>query len=456
MRLRNTLILALVLAALGAYVYFIENERIAEDSKKEKLVTVAVDDVDALTLTYPDRTLAVEKVDGSWRMTAPVAAPADDVAVKNLLRVITDAEITKTLDEAPADLTPFGLKPPAVTAVVKAMGQALPAIKVGKTTSVSNSTYVQRAEDSKIVLTSAAFHTGLDKQPKDLRDKKILIFKDEDVTNIALRGPQGAIALSKQDGAWTITQPSDYKADPTAVRALLSTVRNLRATDFANDAPAPADLATYGLDAPERELVLRLADGSAATLLLGTETDQGLYVKSGEKPTVFVVGKWLSADLSKDVNALRDKTILSFDPAAVGSIAVGRGDGEQFTLTRSGESWTLEGVEGAVNAPAVDVFVDALSRLVGNEIIADEAGDLSLYGLERPSITVTVTGRDGAMLGTVRIGMRAPNPPTTEYTAIRAGAPTIFMLRDFQYNQLDKRKTDFAPAPVAPTATPAA
>jgi hypothetical protein len=455
MRLRNTLILALLLLGLGAYLYFVEREQIAEESKKDKLVEVDVDSIEAVTLTYPDRELALEKRDGAWHVTKPVATRADDVSVKNLLRAIADAEVTKTIDDPPADLAPFGLAPPAATVVVTAKGQALAPIKVGKTTAVSNSTYVQRADEPKILLTGAALHTTVDKQPKDLRDKKIVEFKDEDITHIALRGPQGSVALAKQDGGWNIVQPAAYKADPNAVRALLSTVRNLRATDFANDAPSRDDLAAYGLADPERELVLRAGDrGPAVTLLLGQERDDGLYVKSGEKPTVFVVGKWVAADLSKDVNALRDKTVLSFDPAAVTAIEVARGDGEQFTLTRGETAWTLAGVEGAANADAVEVFVDALSRLNGNEILAESATDLAQFGLERPAITVTVTGKEGAALGTVRVGMRAPNPPATEYTAKRDDDPTIFQLRDFQYDQIDKRKPDFAPA--APVATPPA
>jgi hypothetical protein len=451
MRLRNTAILALVLAILGGYLYFVEREKIAEEEKKTRLVELTPDDATAVTLTYADREIALEKTDQGWRLTKPVAAVADDVTVKNLLRAIADAEAKKTIDDPPSDLAPFGLTPPTVTVVVTAKGQTLPALKVGKTTAVSNSTYVQRADQAKIYLTDSGFSSSMDKQPKDLRDKKIVEFKDDDITRIALRNPQGAIAMAKKDGVWSIEQPGTYKADPNAVRALLSTVRNLRATDFANDAPAAADMATYGLTDPERELVLRAGEG-AVTLLVGKESEAGLYVKAGDKPTVFVVGKWVSTDLNKGVNDLRDKSLLSFEPAAVTAIEVSRGDGEQFTLARADDKWSVSGVDGTPNTATIDAFVSALSRLAGNQILADAPADLGQYGLASPALTISVKGKDGAAAGTVRIGMHAPNPPATEYTAKRDDMPAVFQLRDFQFKQLDKKKADFAPAPPAAAA----
>ena len=458
MRIRNTLILAVLLAALGAYLYFVESKQIAKESKKEKIVDVDVDAVTAVTLAYPDREIALQKTDTGWRLTKPVDAAADDLTVKNLIRAVADAEVKKTIDDPPQDLTQFGLASPAVTVTISTKDATLPALKVGKTTAVSFSTYVQRADQPKIYLTGSAFHTGMDKQPKDLRDKKIVDFADDAITHIALRGPQGAVALAKTDGNWTIEQPGPYKADANAVRALLSQIRNLRATDFANDKPSDADLAAYGLDNPERELVLRSADNKAVTLLVGkekTDGEPGLYVKAGDKPTVFVIGKWANTDLSKSANDLRDKTLLAFDPTTVTEVAVTRADGEPFTLLRGDQRWTLQGSDAAPNASAIDAFVGALSRLNGNQILADSAGDLGPYGLATPAITIAIKGKD-APIGTLLLGSRTPNPPATEYTAKRDDSPVVFQLRDFQFKQLDRTKTDFAAAPGTPPAAPGA
>jgi hypothetical protein len=449
MRLRNTLLLALLLIGLGAYLYFVESKQIEQEGKKEKLLALNADDVSAVTLLYPGREIALEKAEGGWRMTKPVAAPADDITVKNLVRAIADAEVSKTIDQ-PSDLTQFGLAQPMVTITVTAKGQPLPDLKVGKTATVSNSTYVLRADQPKIYLTGSAFHAGMDKQVKDLRDKKIVDFKEEDISRIALHGPDGDVLLTKADGNWTIQQPASYRADGNAVRAMLTALHNLRATDFASDAPSDADLATYGLDAPPRQLLLTTADGTEVRLLVGKETDQGLYLKTADRPTTFVVGKWASRDLSKGVGDLRDKTVLSFDPGAVTAIEVTHADGGHFALHSADGKWSLEGSDQAVNAAAVDGFVSALSRLSGSQVLADQAADLAPYGLAAPAVTIAVKGKDDVLIGTIRAGSRNPNPPATEYTVKRDDAPTVFQLRDFQYKQLDKQPGEFVASPAAP------
>jgi hypothetical protein len=456
MRLRNTLILALLLIGLGAYLYFVESKQIAEEAKKEKLVELNPDDVTAVTLVYPDREIALEKSDGVWRLTKPVQAPADDITVKNLIRAISDAEVKKTIDDPPQDLAQFGLAQPVATVKLTAQGTALPDLKVGKTTAVSFSTYVQRADQPKIYLTGSAFHTGMDKQVKDLRDKKIVDFKEEEVTRLALRGPEGDVVLVKAEGDWKIEQPAAYRADGNAVRALLSAVRNMRATDFASDAPSEADLTTYGLDNPQRQLVLNAGDGQEIRLLVGKETEEGLYVKPADRPTTFIVGKFLSRDLAKGVDDLRDKTVLSFDPGAATAIEVAHDDGGRFVLRSADGKWSLEGSDQAVDEGAVSSFVSALSRLNGNQVLADAPADLAVYGLASPAVTITVKGKDDVLIGTVRAGTSTPNPPTTEYAVKRDDDPTVFQLRDFQFKQLDKQPADFVAAPMPPGGAPAA
>lgn len=456
MRARYTVLLALILVGLGAYLYFVESKQQAESEKKQTLLDVKPDDVTGVTLAYGDREIALEQRDGTWRMLRPVDAAADEVAVKNLVRAITDAEVKKTIDDPPQDLLPFGLAPPFVTiTLTSAGGTAAPAIKVGKTTAVSYSTYVQRADRPAVYLTPSSFRSGVDKQAKDLRDKSIVSFNDGDVSAITLAGGAAPpVELAKKDGNWWIEQPARYRADNNAVRALLSTIRTLRATDFANDNPAAADLATYGLAPPQRQLVLHTGGDKTITLDVGSATDQGLYLKTSERPTAFVVGKWVQSDLGKGVNELRDKTLLTFDPTAATAIAVTRADGASFTLVAKDGQWTLEGSDTPTNPATATAFVGALSRLAGSQILADSAPDLAVYGLAPPVMTIRVSGADGERLATVRVGSMSPNPPATQYTAQREGDPAVMQLGEFQFNQLDKKPDDFSRPPRAPQGMP--
>ena len=166
----------------------------------------------------------------------------------------------------------------------------------------------------------------MDKQVKDLRDKKIVDFKEDDITRVALRG-RGRRRHRRQSGRHLDDQSSPRALRPTAMRCArcLSTVRNMRATDFASDAPIDADLVTYGLDRT-RSASLVLHGGRTAPrpgCWLGKETDQGLYVE-GRRPDRrrSSSGSGRSATSAKGVNDLRDKTVLSFDPGAATAVDV--------------------------------------------------------------------------------------------------------------------------------------
>src|SRR6185436_2440079 len=90
---------------------------------------------------------------------------------------------------------------------------------------------------------------GLNKQAKDLRDKQLLAFQDDEVSRVDIAAPGGPTAtlVRKDKDAWTV-DPGGHPADATEVRSYLASLRAARAVDFPDD--APADLGIYGLAQP--------------------------------------------------------------------------------------------------------------------------------------------------------------------------------------------------------------
>src|SRR5262245_22943280 len=101
MKLRNTIILAVIVAAFGAYLYLVERPAAEKASKKATLVELDKDKVNEVELKYPDSTIELKKIDGKWRIAAPISTEADEVTVKNLIGAIADAEKKKVVDEKP-------------------------------------------------------------------------------------------------------------------------------------------------------------------------------------------------------------------------------------------------------------------------------------------------------------------------------------------------------------------
>lgn len=466
MSLRKILVVLLLVAALFTYLVVYEFPKAEQEGKKERLLQVDKEAVTGIVLAYPDRELELSKGERGWRLVKPVDAPADESAVKSLLTTVVDAEVQRTLDEVPQDLTAFGLAAPSVTVRLTLKEGSAPPVAVGKNTAIGGKTYVRKGDDPKILLTTSSLQLGLNKQAKDLREKQLLTFQDDDVTSVVVKPAGGTpvTLLRKDKDDWTV-EPGSRRADPTEVRSYLSSLRATRATDFPDD--APSDLAKYGLDAPRLAVsVITGKEGAeeTQTIVLGAESTQGsqklVYAKRAEHPTVYALGEWSLRNLSKTAGQLRDKTVLGFDPARVGRVVLERTGGGMVTLVRADAGWTVEGAEAGTkpNQASISRFLDDLRDLRGTDVAAEPAGDLAVFGLDTPALRVTLTDKDGQAIGSV-LGTKHD----AKHYVMRSGAETVFETRDYMYTRLDKQPKDFVegekptaavtPPPAAPADT---
>ena len=453
--IRRILILLVLVAALGTYLYVYELPEAAREGKKAKLLGVDKDAVTGMVLTYPDRELELRKDDQGWRLVRPAEAPADDTVVKGVLSTLTDAEVQKTLDQLPPNLAAFGLDKPTVTVKLTLKdGSQPPPLLVGKNTTIGGKAYVRKDDEPKLYLTTSALGYGLNKQVKDVRDKAILAFKDDDVSRVEIKAENGdTVTLVRKDKeAWTV-EPGDHPGDTTEVRSYLSSLRSMRAVDFPDD--HPQDLGKYGLAAPRLTVTVATgADGATSqALLVGAETAEGsqkqIYAKRSDQPTVYALGDWTFRTLAKPPSQFRDKTVLGFDPSRVGKVAFERKDGGAVRLARAEGKWTLEGGEGKTpKDSAIATLLDDLRDLRGADIAAEPAKDLAAWGLDRPDLRLTLTDKEGQPIGTV-LGAKHDGKPYV----MRAGSETVFEARDYMYARIDKQPKDLVEEPGAAGAT---
>lgn len=456
LRTRSTFLLLLLALGLGAYVYFVERPAREREQKKATLLDVDADAVEAVTLTYPESEIRLVKdADGRWRIAAPLDLAADQTVVKNLVEAIASAELSKTIEDPGTDLAAYGLDKPTVTVhlLLKGGGE-LPALIVGKETPIGFKAYVQKKGDPKLYLTTGAFHTGVKKEIKDLRDKTIIDFKDDQVQLVQITGrDRPRITIEKRDGTWKLTEPAEYPADDGEIRSFLSSLRGLRAQDFV-DQP-DKDLAAYGLTDPKLQVALSLGgDAPRETVALGDEEDTGaskeLYVKRGDGSTIYKVGSWALGNLEKDAAHFRDKTVLSFEPDDVTTIVITRRGQEPLTLERSpGGAWSIKGATTEPKPDAVARFIDDVRQTKPHEIAADGVADLTAYGLDTPDIHITVTGRDGSAIGGLLAARHAGDEKEGQeaaeerYYFAREGATTVYEGRRYLFTRLEKTPDDF-------------
>jgi hypothetical protein len=124
---RSTLTLLLVALGLAGVVYLFEirvsdrQEQIA--AQKEKIFTFSADDVQSFTVTLPDQTVTIERIDADdtdslspWRITSPVETLANPASVNLLMNQLVNSQIDPTnntglrqLTISAAELSNYGL-----------------------------------------------------------------------------------------------------------------------------------------------------------------------------------------------------------------------------------------------------------------------------------------------------------------------------------------------------------
>jgi hypothetical protein len=459
MSFRNTIILALIVAAFGAYLYYVERPAVEEEAKQGKLLDVARDKVTKVHLESPKGKLDLEKVEDKWKVTSPISADADPVTVDNLIRALADGEVKKTIEEKPSDLKTFGLDPPETIVVLTLEGGGTAKVALGKKTPIGFSAYAQRNDQPAVLLTTDAVRTGMQKELTDVRDKTVLQFTDADVQEIAIAGVEATpVVLRKEAADWVLAGEPQRKADAAQVRSLLASLRSLRATGFVDDAGSPPD-AKYGLTPPRVTVDIVVGpDKTKKTLLVGGATEdpakKEIYVQSNAGDTVYRVGSHVFSTVSKKADDFRDKTVLAFEADKPTSVVVERADGNGFTLEKKGDTWTLaDAGDAKVKEFVASRFVDDVRGLKGASI-ASESGPKPEHGLDQPIETIRVRGAD-ADVGTIRIARAGEGASKTLY-ATAEGTDTVYVVQDYVFQRIDKKRDDFVEAAPAPTGSPGA
>ena len=454
MTLRKILLFLVLVAGLLAYLVVYEFPQAEREATKDKLLSVDKDAITGVTLVYPDREIELKKGDTGWRLVRPVDAPGDEMAVKNMIAMVVDAEVQRTLDDTAPDLAAFGLDKPNVVVRLTAKDASPPPVSVGKNTSIGGKTYVRKGDEPKVYLTTTAIQTGLNKQAKDLRDKQLLVFQDGDVTRVVIRRATGEPTTLVRGDAESWTVADGQPADATEVRSYLASLRAARAVDFLDE--APQDLAQYGLDQPRLAVTLTGKDGAEQALSLGGERSDGtskhVYGQRQGVPTVYALGDWSYRSLDKGANQFRDKTVLKIEPTKVGRIDLTRREGGSVVLVRKPEGgWRFEsGAEGKADEGPTTRLLEDVEELKGAEIAAESAADRAPFGLANPDVRITLADAQGKDLGAVVAAKHGGK----HYVA-RVGGGPVFEVRDYMFARLDKKPQDFV-EPTTTTTAPAA
>jgi hypothetical protein len=407
-----------VLAALGAYIYFVESKQPAAGTGEPKQKALAFDKPKVAELEIAPRdgeAIRLVKEKDAWRMVAPLQVAADGNEADAMLTSLENLEIDEVVTESPADLAAFGLASPQRAVGVRLEGASEPLkLLIGDKTPDGTSVYAKLPTRPR-VFTVASYQTGaFEKKPFDLRDRGLLKVKRDAVKTLEITGPGESYALARDDtGEWAFTRPIASLAGRWSVDGLLGALEALRMDAVA--AEDAKDLKPFGLDKPVRSVTLGLADGATRRIEIGSSPEERKYhAREASSSLVAVIPAALVDDLAKGMRELRAKRVVDVGTYEVEGVEV-EAEGKKTVLARTKEK-DAEGFEQqkwARTAPdkkdldraKVD---DALFKLTGLEVqeFLDTPGSDASYGLDAPAAVVTLKREENKAALSLRFGKK--------------------------------------------------
>ena len=397
--LRSFLVLIVIGAGLGAYLYFVESKRDPSDAdKKEKVFTVESEKIDELNVKSEsgERT-TLRKTDKEWQIVAPVAAQPDSAAVSGLTSNLSSLELQRVIDDNPQDLAEYGLAQPRLEVAFKAGGQEH-RLLIGRKTPAATELYAKLGDGKRVFLIPGFVDTTFNKTTFDLRDKTVLRVERDKIEAASIASSKRTLQFAKAGGEWTLTAPVKARGDFTTIDGLVSRLITLQMKSLV--APEAASLTEYGLDKPD--VTIQLGSGSSqATLLLGKTAGDGVvYAKDQSRPAIVTVDATLLPDVSKEIGEFRQKDL--FDGRAFNAT--------RLEVTRSGQSSVFEKTktknkdgqdeekwkQSSPTARDVDQStVDNLISAVTASRAMSFVDSAPKAGLDKPELVIALTSDEG-------------------------------------------------------------
>ena len=403
-------------------------------------------DVTALEIITRDDTIAVEQADGRWKLTRPRALPADGDMLRDFLEKLRAARVKEFVAEAPRSLEPFGLDRPVKVSIHtgRDKDRATKTLLFGRGDPAKKGVYAMRAGESAVVVIPDETWAAVPKNVAVLRDKTVVEVERDKVTRLEIESPKGAVTLAQENGRWKITAPEALPADQVEAGAVLFKLRELRAQAFLSEDAAgvprylakPTVRVTIGEQGAPAPRTLLLAPsperrGGAPTAYAGL---------AGRGPVVLVDGKVLE-ELGRSVDDLRDRALLpGLEPKDIKRMRV-RAGGQTVVVERSGDvDWKLvEGGRGSAKVATVDNLLYALRALKWKSIATPTGDEPTRYGLDAPTLEVTLLKADGAELAALLVGKRDGERAWVKLKA----APAIYAVDAKQLGEPPKVPDDF-------------
>ena len=407
-RFTSTLLLVVVLAGLGAYIYFVDSNQPSSSARsggapgtREKLFTIEADKINELRITAKGETSLLRKSDSGWKLFEPAQVDADPPEAIGVATALTQVEVVRVVQENATDLAKFGLDKPQIAVEYKVEGGGSGTLKLGNKNATQSEIYALKNDDKRVVLVSSFQESSFNRTPFDLREKKILKFDRDKADSLTLAKGSTVMELSRSGTEWKVVKPVPSRSDYAAIEGFVSRLATSNMSKLVEE--NAKDLAKYGLDKPE--MTVTIGAGSAKTVLeVGKIEGEEVYARDAARPIVFTLDSAVQVDLKKPFDDYRKKELFEFRPfylAKMRAVLDAPGGAKTFEFEKvkgakpeDPETWKVTRVGGASHTADQAAMDDLLNKLVAIKAESFVEGSAKT-GLDKPALVVSASFDEG-------------------------------------------------------------
>lgn len=225
-------------------------------------------------------------------------------------------------------------------------------------------------------------------------------FDVKEVTNIKLTSKDETLELVNLDSRWLVKSDPTMKLDQEVVSGVVLSFSTLMADKIIDE--NPMNLKDYGLEHPSVTAEAELKDGSKKIVYLGnlTPDNNTYYLMMKDDPKLYAVPASYVENLRYKLADVRDGKIHSIDTQNLNYVKVTHKDGTIVEIKKdetkaadpAKNSWVMVQpyASQAVDSSRITNILGAIPYIKANKFIEDDAKDLSKYGLDKPSLEISM------------------------------------------------------------------
>jgi hypothetical protein len=228
--------------------------------------------------------------------------------------------------------------------------------------------------------------------------------------------------------SWNLTDLPTARIDDGVIAGVISVLKGLAFEGPISEQESGNDLSVFGLDKPTLTLTLQLKDGVQKEVIFGKKSEylSKRYAKLGGAQGLYLVDEAGFQSLNKSRNDIRAKNPIKFNTADVREVTLETSMGKaMITQPAVGEWKVVDTQPRAGSKQDIEALLSDLRSLSVEEFIDGGEARLPEFGLDKPTVTMTVKLRDGLKETLIRVlAGEAPNSKGTFFTY--DGAPSVF------------------------------